>query len=435
MKKHRICAVAEDSIAEELGIEAGDFLVSINAEEVVDVFDYRFLVCSENIELLIESSDGEEVLLSFEKDEDEDLGLVFETDLMDEVKSCQNKCKFCFIDQLPPNMRKTVYFKDDDWRLSYLYGNYVTLTNMLEEDYARLAKHKLSPINISIHATDPAVRRDILTNKRAGEILEHIRRIIGLGIQINAQIVLCKGLNDGKVLDDTIKALSEFIPNILSLSIVPVGVTKFRNELAQVEVFDKQSAAVVIETVNKWQKFYLEKMDTRFVFAADEFYVVAEEKMPKYEDYEGFPVIDNGVGMLAKFRYELTKRLAEIEESDVAAKYICPVGEIAYDFMANNVKLVNEKFPDIEIDVRKVKNEYFGKTVTVTGLITAEDIIKNLKNVDLKGKIILIADNMLKMDEDIFLDNKTVAQLEAELNSEVQVMPHSDGCAWINLLV
>ncbi|ONI44695.1 Fe-S oxidoreductase [Epulopiscium sp. SCG-B10WGA-EpuloA2] len=431
--RKKICTVLNDSIASELEIDVGDYLISINGEEIVDVFDYRYLISNEEIDLLIETKDGQEYLLEIDKDEDEDLGLVFETELMDKVKSCQNKCKFCFIDQLPTNMRETVYFKDDDWRLSFLYGNYITLTNMKDNDYIRLAKHKLSPLNISIHATNGKIRENILSNKKAGNILEQIRKIISMGIQINAQIVLCKGLNDGEILDKTIEELSEFIPNILSLSIVPVGITKFRNNLANLECFDKESSQMVIETVNKWQKFYLNKMDTRFVFAADEFYVVGELNLPEYEEYEGFPVIDNGVGMLSKFRYELIEQLQKKSNNNIKRKYICPTGVIAYKFMLENVRIIQEKFCNVEIKVWRIENEYFGKTVTVTGLLTGSDIIRALKGKKLDDKTVLIAENMLKMDEDIFLDNKTISDLEKELSCKVQIMPNN-GALWIDAL-
>ncbi|OON94307.1 MAG: hypothetical protein ATN31_03760 [Candidatus Epulonipiscioides saccharophilum] len=437
MKKHKICAVLDDSIAYELGIEPGDFLLNINGQPIVDVFDYRFLIAAEYLDITVQSSDGSIFVLEIEKDEDEDLGLIFSSDLMDKVKSCQNKCLFCFIDQLPPNMRSTVYFKDDDWRLSYLYGNYITLTNMTDSDYLRLAQHKLSPINVSVHATDPQVRKQILNHKNAHLILEHIQKILDLGIQINAQIVLCPGINDGQILDQTIRDLSRFIPNILSLSVVPVGISKFRDGLPNLDSFDQSSAQAVIETIHKWQKFYQLKMDTRFVFAADEFYVLAKLPLPDYLDYEDFPVIDNGVGMLAKFRHELISCLNNLDgnpsHSD-KVKYICPVGVIAYNFMLENVNLIKDKFPNIEIEVCSITNNYFGDRVTVTGLLTAQDIEAELKSKDLTDVIILIADNMLKMDEDIFLDNITVDELENNLDAKIQIMPHNDGAMWLNLL-
>ena len=297
-KAHLITDVLPGSIAEELEIEKGDKLLAINDEYIQDVFDYRFLLADEEIDLYIEKANGELWNLEIEKDYSEDLGLVFETELMDELIRCRNKCQFCFIDQLPPNMRKTVYFKDDDWRMSFLNGNYITLTNISERDLSRMIKYRLSPLNISIHATDPEVRINMLHNRFAGAIKEQLRHLIDNGIQVNGQIVLCKGLNDGAVLDQTIQDLSEFIPDILSLTIVPVGLSKFRESLTTLTSFDGPSSREVIRVVEKWQKYYLEKMGTRFVYAADEFFVTGGVELPSYESYEGFPVLDNGVGML-----------------------------------------------------------------------------------------------------------------------------------------
>ncbi len=395
MKKHKVVEVVEHSIAAEMDIEAGDFLVSINDNNIKDVFDYRFLLADEFVEIVIEKPNHEQWVLEIEKEYTEDLGLIFETELMDELIRCKNKCKFCFIDQLPPNMRSTVYFKDDDWRMSFLNGNYITLTNMSSDDLDRLIKYKLSPINISIHATDPDVRRELLSNPRAAEIMVQLRRLVEAGIKINGQIVLCKGINDGDILDRTIMDLSQFIPNILSLTIVPVGISKFRDKLAYLEPFDKESAQVVIDTVHKWQKYYFEKMDTRFVFVADEFYVVAQHKLPEYEEYEGFPVLENGVGMLSRFRRELIWYLEEFRlgtsyesqfkwvesrEKVEVREYVCVTGLITVDFMTENIRLIQDKLPNVNIEVVGVENKYFGENITVTGLLTGQDIISALKD-------------------------------------------------------
>lgn len=433
-KPHKIIDVLPDSIAQEIEIEVGDTLLSINDERIQDVFDYRFLMCEEELDIRIQKPNGEEWILEIEKDFDEDLGLVFETDLMDELISCRNKCKFCFIDQLPPNMRKTVYVKDDDWRMSFLNGNYITLTNMSEYDIERLIKYRLSPINISIHATNPEVRRDLLNNRFAGKIVEQIRKLVEAGIEVNGQIVLCKGLNDGKILDETIKDLSEFIPHIRSLTVVPVGISKFRENLAKLESFDKESSIQVVEVIEKWQKYYLEKMDTRFVFAADEFYVVGELPLPVYEEYEGFPVLDNGVGMLTKFRRELETAVAHINKSEEKFECAIVTGRITEKYMNECIELIQTKLPGFKINVYGVTNHFFGENVTVTGLLTGQDIVNELKYEKDLGKVLLLADNMLKCDEEVFLDDYTLDRMSEELGIPVIVVPN-DGQEWLDRII
>lgn len=433
-KPHLIVDVVEDSIAKELEIEKGDKLLSINGERIQDVFDYRFLLSDEVIEVQIEKANKEIWDFEIEKDYGEDLGLVFETELMDDLLKCRNKCKFCFIDQLPPNMRQTVYFKDDDWRMSFLNGNYITLTNLSDYDKERLVKYRLSPLNVSIHATDPEVRRTLLNNRFAGEIMEQLKNLIDHGIEINGQIVLCPGLNDGKVLDQTIQDLSEFIPHILSLTVVPVGVSKYRENLPYLESFNKDSAKEVVEVIEKWQKYYLEKMGTRFVFAADEFYITAGLPPLSYDEYEGFPVLDNGVGMLTKFEYELEEALKNKTLSNDFFECSLVTGCITENFMKKCVAKVNEKYPNFNIHVYPVVNEYFGEYVTVTGLLTAQDIIKTLKSKTHIGKVLLIAENMLKCGEEVFLDDYTVDQLKDEIGIPVLIVPN-EGQEWLEKIL
>lgn len=433
-KPHLIVDVLEDSIGKELEIEKGDKLLSINGERIQDVFDYRFLLSDEEIEVQIEKANGEVWNLEIEKDYGEDLGLVFETELMDELLKCRNKCKFCFIDQLPPNMRQTVYFKDDDWRMSFLNGNYITLTNLSDYDKERLIKYRLSPLNVSIHATDPEVRKALLHNRFAGEIMEQLKNLIDHGIEVNGQIVLCPGLNDGKILDQTIQDLSQFIPHILSLTVVPVGVSKFRENLPYLESFNKDSAKEVVEVIEKWQKYYLEKMGTRFVFAADEFYITAGLSPLSYDEYEGFPVLDNGVGMLTKFEYELEEALKDKEVNEDFFECSLVTGCITEHFMENCVAKVKEKYPNFNIHVYPVINDYFGEYVTVTGLLTGQDIVKTLKSKANKGKVLLIAENMLKCGEEVFLDDYTVDQLRDELGIPVLVVPN-EGQEWLEKIL
>lgn len=434
LKPHKIVGIEPGSIAEELEIEVGDTLLSINKESIQDVFDYRYLLSDEEIEVCIRKANGEEWVLEIEKDFSEDLGLEFETELMDELISCRNKCQFCFIDQLPPNMRKTVYLKDDDWRMSFLNGNYITLTNMSEHDIERLIKYRLSPLNISIHATDPEVRVALLKNRFAGRILEQLKRLVDAGIEVNGQIVLCKGINDGKILDQTIEDLSQFIPHILSLTVVPVGISRFRENLPQLEGFDQTSAKEVVEVIEKWQAYYLEKMGRRFVFAADEFYVTGQLPLPSYDNYEGFYVLDNGVGMLTKFETELSQALEQVEGSQEHFEATIATGCITEAFIKKCVASLNQKFPNYKIKVEPVVNKFFGENVTVTGLLTGQDIIDTLKSVPDKGRVLLLAENMLKCGEEIFLDDYTVAQLEEILNMNIIIVPN-EGKEWLDMII
>lgn len=423
-KAHMIMEVVKDSIAEYMGIVKGDQLLAINETPIQDVLDYRYLLEDDEIEIYIKKANGEEIIMEIEKYTEEDLGLVFETDLMDDLMSCKNKCQFCFIDQLPPHMRETVYFKDDDWRMSFLHGNYITLTNMSENDMERLMKYHLSPMNISIHVTDPSARIALLNNRFAGNILNQIKRLVDAGIEINGQIVLCKGLNDGDLLDQTIKDLSQFIPSILSLTIVPVGLSEHREGLAPLEVFEKEDAKKVIKTVHKWQEYYLEKMGTRFVFLADEFYVTANHSIPPYEAYEDFPVLENGVGMLALFQEEFEQALKNIPLIKEKRVISIATGVLAEDFIKKQADKLKQKAPNIKILVYPIENKFFGKFVTVTGLLTGVDIIKQLKNKEL-GDTLLLSNTMLKDNEIILLDDVTITDISERLKIPVTIVENN----------
>ncbi len=296
-KKHKITKVLADSIAWELGIQAGDFLVSVNGETVEDIFDYQFLVNDEEIIILIEKPDGEEWEFEIEKEYDEELGLEFEEGLMDEYKSCRNKCIFCFIDQMPKGMRDTLYFKDDDSRLSFLQGNYITLTNMKISDIKRMIRYRMEPINISVHTTDGALRCRMLNNRFAGDLLEKMNLLKEAEITMNGQIVLCKGINDGVVLENSIRELTAYLPCLQSLSVVPVGLTKFREGLYPLEPFEKEDAKEVLAVIHKWQQYCMETYGTHFVHASDEWYLLADIELPKEEQYDGYLQLENGVGM------------------------------------------------------------------------------------------------------------------------------------------
>ncbi|WP_171903749.1 DUF512 domain-containing protein [Cellulosilyticum sp. I15G10I2] len=433
-KEHKIIDIEKGSIAEEMQIKGGDSLIWINEENIEDVFDYQYAMAEEILEICIRKKNGEEWILEIEKEYSEDIGLIFENSLMDELITCQNKCQFCFIDQLPPNMRQTVYYKDDDWRMSYLNGNYITLTNMRQKDMDRLLKHRLSPINISIHATDQKVRTQLLNNKFAGNIIDQIRVLVDAGIEINGQIVLCKGINDGEVLEQTIEDLSQFIPHILSLTVVPVGISKFRENLAMLQGFDKESAKEVVRVVRKWQSYYLEKMNTRFIFAADEFYIKAEEVLPTYEEYEDFPVLDNGVGMITKFKRELTEGIQKLAISHDHFECSVVTGCLTESFMHECIRELKNKLPNFIIHIYPVTNYFFGEEITVTGLLTGSDIIKTLKQKKILGKVLLLADNMLKCGEPILLDDYTIEKISKTLQIPIEVVPNQ-GEEWVDKIL
>lgn len=422
MVKGEIAKVRKGSIAEEAGIEEKDILLTINGEEVLDIFDYRYLSTNEELQILIRKTDGEEWEIEIEKDEDEDLGIEFCEDLIDEAKSCTNKCIFCFIDQLPKGMRNTLYFKDDDTRLSFLTGNYVTLTNINNEQLDRIIKYKMSPVNISVHTTNGELRRKILNNKFADKIMDMIEKLSLNGIMMNCQIVLMRDINDGDELEKSINDLTKLYPKVSSISIVPVGITNYRDELYNLTPFDKNSAYKVIKQVEKWQEKLMQKYDSRIVYLSDEFYLLAGIKIPKYEEYEDFPQIENGVGLIADFSYEFENSLKKIKSINDKKNVTISIatGSLAFDFISKVSKKINDKIPNIKINVYEIRNKFFGENVTVTGLLTGRDIIDQLSNNDL-GDALLISKVMLKSGEDIFLDDISVSDLSKKLGSKVIV--------------
>lgn len=416
--KNVIVKVETNSIAEEVGIEVGDILISINSKYIVDVFDYRYLIDDDYIEVEIQKPNGEKFIAEIDKDFDEDLGISFESGLIDNAKSCQNRCIFCFIDQMPPDMRDTLYFKDDDSRLSFLQGNYVTLTNMNQRDIDRIVYYHLSPINISIHTTDMELRKFMLHNSKADKLFDYIEQFEMAGIEMNCQVVLCKGINDGQHLNRTIDDLSAHIPKIKSLSIVPVGITKFRDNLYKLNPFEKEDALNVIETVNFWQQRLKLQYNSRFVFASDEFYLIAEVPIPDIKYYEDFPQIENGVGMMSLMEYELKQALNKTKIDSVNRKLSIATGEAAYRYICRLCSMIEQKFKNTDIDVYCIKNNFFGGKVTVTGLLTGTDIFEQLKNIDLKGNLFL-SESVLKADDTLFLDNMDISELQSKLNTKI----------------
>ncbi len=432
---HAIRKVEPGSIAEELGIQPGDELLSINNRPIADILDYIYFTSLEYLELAIRKKDGQEWILEIEKDPDEELGIDFERPIMDRERHCANNCIFCFVDQLPPNTRPTMRIKDDDWRLSFLMGNYVTLTNISEKDINRIIERRFSPLYVSVHTTNPDLRKKMMRNKRAGNILELIERLSKAGICMHCQIVLCRGWNDGAELDRTIADLWKFKDAVQSLAVVPVGLTGHRQGLEQIVPFDRETAGKVIEQVEGWQRKFKEEQNRRFVFAADEFYILAEKEFPSYEAYEDFCQIENGVGLVAKFKKEFEDALVKLngtKNPTSTNSLSIATGESAYGIIENMADVMRKRLGK-QIYVYPIKNHFFGGHVTVTGLVTGGDIIKQLKGKELGDKL-LVPDVMLKEGKNVFLDDVSIDKLEREL--KVPVIPVAvDGRALVDEIV
>ena len=423
MKKnmHMISRVLPGSIGEELELEPGDVLVSINGQPVEDVFDYRYLMNDEVVELLIRKKNGEEWELEVEKDYEDDLGVEFENSLMDDYRSCSNHCIFCFIDQMPPNMRETLYFKDDDSRLSFLQGNYVTLTNMSEYDLDRIIKFHLSPINVSFQTMNPELRCKMLHNRFAGDALKKVDKLYQGGVIMNGQSVLCKGVNDRDELEYSLEKLSEYAPVLQSVSVVPVGLSKYRDGLYPLEPFDREDAEYLIEQVERWQKIMMERYGIHFIHASDEWYILAGKKLPEETRYDGYLQLENGVGMMRLLETEVKERLAGLEGDNREFTASVATGKLAAPFIQQYMKLIQEKFPNIKVNVYTIRNDFFGERITVSGLITGADLREQLKDREL-GEKILIPFNMLRSGEDVFLDDLTVDDIREALGTELVVV-------------
>ena len=437
-KEHVIDRVTPGSIAEEMEIEAGDVLVSINGNEIEDVFDYHYMVNDEYLEVLIRKADGEEWELEIEKEYNEDLGIEFENGLMDDYKSCTNNCIFCFIDQMPPGMRETLYFKDDDSRLSFLQGNYITLTNMKDKDLDRIIHYHLAPINISVQTTNPELRCMMLHNRFAGDALKKIDRLYEAGIQMNGQIVLCKGVNDGEELERSIRDLTKYLPYMESVSVVPVGLSKYRDGLYPLEPFTKEDAIEVIETIEKWQNICMEEHDMHFVHASDEWYMLAERPLPEENSYDGYLQLENGVGMMRLLMNEFIDALEDAkdaehkedmmtvlkEEFDGHHKVSLVTGRLAAPFLREMAEAFMKEFPGYEVEVVDIRNDFFGEQITVSGLITGQDLLAQTKERNL-GNVLAIPCNMLRMGERVFLDDVTVEDVENALQVPVLIVKSS----------
>ncbi len=431
----KVIVMVDKGYGKKAGIEVGDILLKVNDKEVVDVFDYRYLIQEKNVKVTVKKGKDDSIVdYQIKKGEFDDLDIYFESGLMDNQKFCKNKCIFCFIDQLPKGMRETLYFKDDDSRLSFLTGNYVTLTNMKEEELDRIIFYHLSPINVSVHTTNLELRTEMLKNKNATKVLDYIKKIVDAGIQLNFQIVLVRDVNDGDELDKTISDLGEFLPQAQSLSIVPVGITKFRDGLYDMKPLDKEYANECIDKVEKWQKIFKEKFDTSFVFISDEFYVLAERNIPEYDSYEDFPQIENGVGMMALLEYDTLDALdnGDYKEKSHYEKTAIITGELSYNLICDLVSKIKGKYSKIDVDVIKVKNNFFGETITVSGLLTGADIIGTIKSTSNQYDKVILPKNCLRDGEIVFLDDLTTNDVEEQIGTRVVAISETDGYSFVD---
>ena len=422
---HIIKQVLPGSIGEELELEPGDRVLEVNGERIEDVFDYRYLINDTYIEMTVLKKNGEVLLFEIDKYMDEDLGIEFESSLMDEYHSCTNKCIFCFIDQLPKGMRPTMYFKDDDSRLSFLQGNYITLTNLKDKDLDRIIRYKLSPINISVHTTNPELRCMMLHNRFAGKIMDQIQKLYEAETIMNGQIVLCKGVNDGKELEKTIQDLGGFLPFMESLSVVPVGISRHREGLYPLEPFDREDAKAVLKTIHTLQDQFMDEYGTHFVHASDEWYILAGESLPEEDNYDGYVQLENGVGMLRLQEREFHEALEEarFSESSKLFEKHCTIatGKLAGPFLKELVKDLTAVYPNIHVDVVEVTNDFFGPQITVSGLLTGQDIVAQLKNRTL-GSELLLPVNVLRSGEDVLLDDMHINEIEKTLQVPVRIV-------------
>lgn len=429
--EHTIQSVVRRSPAWRAGIRPGDVLRRINGQNIVDVFDYEYYASEDHLTLEL-VREGEAFTVSIDKDPDEDPGLIFDNGLMDEYRSCHNKCIFCFIDQMPKGMRETLYFKDDDSRLSFLQGNYITLTNLSEEDVERICRYHLSPINISFQTTNPELRCRMLNNRFAGEALSKVDRFVEANITMNGQIVLCKGVNDGAELERTIGDLTRYAPLLQSVSVVPVGLTRFREGLYPLEPFEKEDAVAVLEMIHRWQKVCYEKWGIHFVHASDEWYLLADREMPEEERYDGYLQLENGVGMIRLLTNEFDEAFERLLQDKRRMKKLAgrkahismATGLLAYPTIRQLADRVAALSPETTIDVYGIRNDFFGEKITVAGLLTAQDLIAQLSGKDL-GDRLLLPQCVLRSGEDVFLDDLHVADVENALHVKLDIVKSS----------
>ena len=427
----KIDGVEKRSPAAKKGIKAGYTLLKINGNEIVDVLDYRFYQSEEKLVLTVLNGKGKEKTYKIKKREYEELGLTFDSYLMDCQHSCKNKCIFCFIDQMPQGLRETLYFKDDDSRLSFLFGNYITLTNLTEHEIERIIKMHISPVNISVHTVNPELRCKMMNNRFAGQALEIIKRFDEADIKMNFQLVLVPGYNDGEELERSLRELSSY-KNAECIASVPVGLTKFREGLTEILPFTKETAKKVIDITDAVGKECEEKYGKRLVYAADEFYLKAQHPMPRYTQYGDFPQLDNGVGMWALFEKEADDALGDIDTVESPREISCVTGVAAYPLIKGTVDKAKDKWHNLNCNVYAIENRFFGEKITVAGLVTGSDIINQLKGKKL-GDELLIPACMLRFERDLFLDDVSVQRLSEELGVKVKVCD-TDGYSFVSAL-
>lgn len=427
----KIYNVTKGSHAEKAGIKSGETLLKINSNEIVDVLDYRFYQV--NRQLSLEISDGKNIrTVEITKGEYDEIGLEFETYLMDEQHSCRNKCIFCFIDQLPKGLRKSLYFKDDDSRLSFLFGNYITLTNITEHEIERIIKMHISPINVSVHTTNPELRCKMMNNRFAGDALKNLKRFADAGITLNCQIVACPGINDGDELLRTMRDLENL--GVEMTAIVPVGLTAYRDGLYPLVPYNKETAAQTLDLIEQYGDMCKEKHGRRIFFAGDEFYILAEREIPSPEFYEDFSALEDGVGMIAYLTDDVKWALEELENDENPNHTVtvaCGTG--VFPFMKKIMAMINEKFPNITINTQPIKNNFFGGGVNVSGLVTGGDLINQLKGKNI-GERLIIPSSMLRFENDLFLDDVSTNDVERELNVEL-VAVNNNGADLVNAII
>ena len=432
----KITEVGKHSRAERVGILEGDVLVSINSKEINDVLDYRFYLADRELDICV-LRNNERLNFVIHKQEYDDIGLDFETPLMDKKHSCENKCIFCFIDQLPKGLRKSLYFKDDDSRLSFLHGNYITLTNLEEKDIDRIISMHISPVNVSIHTTNPELRVQMMKNKRAGEVLSYLKKLADANIAICAQIVLCKGINDGEELDRSMRELTAYYPALQSVSVVPAGKTKFREKLYPLESFEESDCKAVIRQVESFADECLEKYGSRLFFCADEFYIKAQVPLHDEEYYEGYPQIENGVGMMTslktEFEFENDNINDYLTEFKAPRKVSVATGMAAKDRIEQMCKTLCRRVDGLEITVYPVVNNFFGEEITVSGLLTGVDLYDQLKDVKLGDELIL-PPNVLRAEGDLFLCGMSLEELSQKLGTKIR-LSGEDGQGFICALL
>ncbi len=412
----------KNTVAHRLNL-SGCTLISINGNEINDMFDYEFHTKNKTLDLVF-VKDGIQTETSIKKDEYQPFGCEFETYLIDKKHTCKNKCVFCFVDQIPKGLRSDLYFKDDDERLSFLFGNYITLTNLTQKEIKRIINMNISPVNISVHTVDAKLRVEMMKNPHAGEVLSFIDELNSAGIKMNFQLVLCPDINDGEKLIESLEKLGSYYPNVQSIAAVPVGLTKYRQNLAPLTAYSEKSAKKQLEIMLKYGEFFMQKFGTRLIYPSDEWFILSKTPLPNIEFYEDFPQIENGVGMWRMFCDEFIEEMEFQSAPLLPQNFDLVTGEITSELSAELCTILHKKFPNVTVKVHTVKNNFFGGNVNVTGLLTSADIIAQLKT-ELSSKTLLLPENILRDDSDLLLDNVSVDEIARELNVNIIILPQN----------